>query len=251
MSCVTTVTLAHIFLTGNSIVTREADSFMADWGRVLLHIPDDVSNRPATGSLTFKSKECYSWIPRSAQREYPQFLPKFQALAEQDEAVTTGELGLTTAEGLKREQFESNITFSKNSCIWLRSWENPLWFIVWEEMSSEVQWWTLWQHYGQSCPSHTPVHVHCFTGGIQDYQKWIQAFQNVVSWFTGTLLHPQKWHLELLKVAAATNLRQMLLEMDAPHGGRHHKWNQQYQAYANSSSVGSYSSQHSPLISRH
>ena len=65
-------------------------------------------------------------------------------------------------------------------------------------------------------PKSYPVYVHCFIGGIQDYRKWIQAFLKAVFGFTGALLHPQKWHPELLKVAAAMDLGQMLLETDAP-----------------------------------
>ena len=65
-------------------------------------------------------------------------------------------------------------------------------------------------------PKSYPVYVHCFMGGLQDYRKWIQAFPNAVFGFTGALLHHQKCHPELLKVVAAMDLGQVLLEMDAP-----------------------------------
>ena len=61
-----------------------------------------------------------------------------------------------------------------------------------------------------------PIYVHCFTGGVSNYMKWVQAFPVCVFRFTGTLLDPRKHHPELLKVVASMDLGCILLKTDAP-----------------------------------
>ena len=61
-----------------------------------------------------------------------------------------------------------------------------------------------------------PIYVHCFTRGVSDYMKWVQAFPACVFRFTGTLLDPRKHHPELLKVVASMDLGHILLETDTP-----------------------------------
>ena len=65
-------------------------------------------------------------------------------------------------------------------------------------------------------PKTYPVYVHCFTGGFQDFKRWLQAFPNVVFGFNGSLLQPKKRHPELIKVVASMDLGRILLETDAP-----------------------------------
>ena len=65
-------------------------------------------------------------------------------------------------------------------------------------------------------PKTYPIYVHCFTGGFQDFKRWLQAFPNVVFGFNGSLLQPKKRHPELIKVVASMDLGRILLETDAP-----------------------------------
>ena len=61
-----------------------------------------------------------------------------------------------------------------------------------------------------------PIYVHCLTGGVSNYMKWVQAFPACVFRFTGALLDPRKHHPVLLKVVALMDLGHILLETDAP-----------------------------------
>ena len=61
-----------------------------------------------------------------------------------------------------------------------------------------------------------PVYIHCFTGGISDYMKWVQAFPACMFRFTGALLDPRKHHPELLQVVALMDLGRILLKTDSP-----------------------------------
>ena len=65
-------------------------------------------------------------------------------------------------------------------------------------------------------PKTYPVYVHCFTGGFQDFKRWLQAFPNVVFGFNGSLLQPKKHHPQLIKVVASMDLGRISLETDAP-----------------------------------
>ena len=68
----------------------------------------------------------------------------------------------------------------------------------------------------QVVPKSFPVYIHCFTGGKNDYQKWLQSFHSCVFGFTGTLLDPERHHHELLSVVGSMDLERILLESDAP-----------------------------------
>ena len=154
--------------------------------------------------------------PQSAQREYPQFMPKFRALAEQEEAVAIGEVGIDYTRGvhegtirkqhrLLEEVTSTALELGKPLVIHCRGGN--------VERSATLDCLAILR---LILPKSYPVYVHCFTGGLQDYRRWIQAFPTVVFGFTGALLHPQKRHPKLLKVAAAMDLGRLLLETDAP-----------------------------------
>ena len=142
-------------------------------------------------------------------------MSKFQALAEQDKAVTIGEVGIDYTQGVGEGMIRKQHRLLEEVTQMAQE--------LGKQMVIHCHGGDVERNAMMDClvilsailPKSYPVYVHCFTGGIQDYQKWIQAFLNAVFGFTGALLHPQKWHPELLKVAAAMDLGWMLLEMDA------------------------------------
>ena len=58
--------------------------------------------------------------------------------------------------------------------------------------------------------------MHCFTGGFQDFKRWLQDFPNFIFGFNESLLHPKKkHHPKLIKVIVSMDLGRILLKTDA------------------------------------
>ena len=135
-------------------------------------------------------------------------------MAEQDDAVAIGEVGIDYTRGVREGTIRKQHHLLEEVTHMAQELGKPL---VVHCRGGEVE-----RNATMDCltilrtilPKSYPVYVHCFTGGVQDYKKWLQAFPNAVFGFTGALLHPKKRHPELSKVVAAMDLGRMLLETD-------------------------------------
>ena len=154
--------------------------------------------------------------PRSARSEFPGFMATFRKLVVSDQAVAVGEVGLDYTRGVpdgvirKQHRLLQEVTqmaFDLNKPMVIHCRSGDI------ERNATVDCLTILR---QILPRSYPVYVHCFTGGFEDFKRWIQAFPNAVFGFTGALLHPKKRHPELVKVVASLDMGRILVETDAP-----------------------------------
>ena len=154
--------------------------------------------------------------PRSAEYEYPGYIAQFRSLARMERAVAIGEVGIDYTRGVSEHTIRKQHRLLEEVVFEARDLNKP---VVIHCRGGKVE-----RNATLDCltilrailPKTYPVYVHCFTGGFQDFKRWIQAFPNVVFGFNGSLLQPKKRHPELIKVVAAMDLGRILLETDAP-----------------------------------
>ena len=154
--------------------------------------------------------------PRSAAYEYPGYMAQFRALAKMDKAVAIGEVGIDYTRGVSEYTIQKQHRLLEDVVFEARDLNKPVVIHCRGgkiERNATVDCITILR---AILPKTFPVYVHCFTGGLQDLKRWLQAFPNVVFGFTGALLQPQKCHPELMKVVSSVDLGRILLETDSP-----------------------------------
>ena len=157
--------------------------------------------------------------PRSAAREFLHLFPQFQRLADSPQVAAIGEIGLDYTRGISSHIIQKQYQLFRLSIQVAMSLNKPI---------------VIHCRGGQNCDNHYatdncinilqhslhdpyyPVYIHCFTGGISNYTKWVQAFPACMFGFTGALLNPRKHHPELLQVVPSMDLGRILLETDSP-----------------------------------
>ena len=60
------------------------------------------------------------------------------------------------------------------------------------------------------------MHRHCFIGGLNERDKWLQRFAEIFLGFTAILLQEVR-HLELKEVVKTLPMSRILLETNSPH----------------------------------
>ena len=179
----------------------------------MFHKPWALKNLPE-----ICKKYTIGFHPCSAVSSYPDYFEKFRELAEKEDAITIGEVGLDYT----RRVLESNIDI-QHRLLWAAALvavelKKPL--VIHCHGGWNVNNWCIMDDciyiLQQILPKSLPVHIHCFTGGKYDYKKWVKSFHNCVFGFTGTLLDPKKHHHELLSIVGSMDLGRILLESDAP-----------------------------------
>ena len=157
--------------------------------------------------------------PRSAAKEFPHLFPQFQKLGNSPQVAAIGEIGLDYTRGISSHVIQKQyqlfglsiqvaMSLNKLIVIHCRGGQNH------DNHNATDDCINILQH--SLCDPYYPVYIHCFTGGISDYMKWVQAFPSCMFGFTGALLDPRKHHPELLKVVALMDLGCILLETDSP-----------------------------------
>ena len=155
--------------------------------------------------------------PQSAASSYPDYFEKFRELAEKEDTIIIGEVGLDYTQGI----LESNIDI-QHWLLWataLVDVELKKPFVIHCHGGWNVNNWCATDDcihiLQQVVPKSFPVYVHCFTGGKRDDQKQLQSFHSCVFGFSGALLDPKKHHHKLLGVIRLMDLGHILLESDA------------------------------------
>ena len=154
------------------------------------------------------------FYPRSAAREFPHLFPKFQRLARFPQVAAIGEIGLDYTRGISSHAIQKQcqlfrlsiqvaISLNKLIVIHCRGRKNC------DNCDATDDCIKILQH--SLCDPYYPIYVHCFTGGISDYIKWVQAFPACMFGFTGALFNSRKHHPELLQVVASMDLGRILL----------------------------------------
>ena len=154
--------------------------------------------------------------PRSAEYEYPGYMAQFRSLARMERAVAIGEVGIDYTRGVSEHTIRKQHRLLEEVVFEARDLNKP---VIIHCRGGKVK-----RNATLDCltilwailPKTYPVYVHCFTGGFQDFKRWLQAFPNVVFGFNGSLLQPKKRHPELIKMVASMDLGRILLETDAP-----------------------------------
>ena len=121
--------------------------------------------------------------PRSAEYKYPGYIAQFRSLARMERAVAIGEVGIDYTRGVSEHTIRKQHRLLEEVVFEAHDLNKP---VVIHCRGGKVE-----RNATLDCltilrailPKTYPVYVHCFTGGFQDFKRWIQAFPNVVFGF--------------------------------------------------------------------
>ena len=131
--------------------------------------------------------------PRSAAKEFPHLFLQFQRLAESPQVAAIGEIGLDYTRGISSHVIQKQYQLFRLSIQVVMSLNKPI--VIHcrggknhDSCDATDNCINILQH--SLCDPYYPVYIHCFTGGISDYMKWVQAFPACMFWFLGLFLTP-------------------------------------------------------------
>lgn len=155
----------------------------------------------------------YGIHPRSAARSTPKDVARLRGLLSRGRVVALGEIGLDFTDHGRSAQAQMNlleemlplaVEFGLPVIIHCRDGDR----VSAGEDCRDIL--------GEHLPKLHPIHLHCYSGGLEEFHLWQEAFPNLCFGFTATLLREPR-HPELEDVVRQVPAGKLLLETDAPY----------------------------------